>query len=81
MKHKLHTYRDGAGVERCHWCHDDVRTTKNPLFIGRRHRRLSAKRMRNEFAQHRHEAGLDACLRFDSLRLTALEVLGVNETR
>ena len=79
LRHPLHTYRDGAGVERCHSCHDDVRTAWNPLFIGRRRRRLSAKRMQNEFAEHRRELGIDACLCFNSLRLAALEALRAGE--
>jgi hypothetical protein len=81
LKHPLRTYRDVAGVERCHSCHDDVRTPLNPLFIGRRRRRLSAKRMRNEFAEHRREAGLDPRLQFDSLRLAALEAVRAAEAR
>jgi hypothetical protein len=69
----LRSYRDERGVERCHACHDDLRLLENPLFIGRRHRRLSAKRMRHEFAEHRDDLGLDRALSFDSLRLAALE--------
>ncbi len=65
----LKTYRDARGVERCHACHDDVRLRVNPLFVSRRHRRLSPKRMRHEFTQHRNALGLDPGLTFDSLRL------------
>jgi hypothetical protein len=64
----LKTYRDAGGVERCHACHDDVRLQANPLFISRHRRRLSPKRMRHEFTQHRDALGLDPGLTFDSLR-------------
>jgi hypothetical protein len=81
LRHPLRTYRDEAGVERCHACHDDVRTLLSPLFVGRRSRRLSEKRMWNEFAEHRQEADLDPHLRFGCLRLTALEASRAAEER
>jgi hypothetical protein len=64
----LKTYRDARGIERCHACHDDVRLRANPLFVSRHRRRLSPKRMRHEFTQHRDALGLDPGLTFDSLR-------------
>jgi hypothetical protein len=64
----LKTYRDVRGIERCHACHDNVRLRANPLFVSRHHRRLSPKRMRHEFTQHRDALGLDPGLTFDSLR-------------
>jgi hypothetical protein len=70
MRLPLQTYRDPAGVERCHSCHDGMDLLANPLFIGRGRRRLSAKRMRHEFAEIRDEIGLDHRLSFDSMRLT-----------
>lgn len=72
----LKTYRDQRGVERCHACHDDVRLLENPLFIGRLKVRLSGKRMRAEFAQHRDELGFDTGLVFESLRLAGREQAG-----
>lgn len=75
----LQTYRDGA-ARRCHVCRDDVNTLANPLFIGRNKRRLSAKRMRHEFAERRDELGLDRRLRFDSLRQTYEASRGVHGT-
>lgn len=71
MRLPLRTYLDHTGVARCHACHDDIRTSHSPLFIGHRSRRISPKRLRNEFAEHRREANLDPSLRFHSLRLTS----------
>lgn len=65
----LRSYRDHAGVQRCHVCHDDLNVLANPLFLSRRRQRLSPKRIRNEFAQHRDQAGLDRRVRFSFLRL------------
>lgn len=69
LRFPLRTYRDSRGVERCHACHDDVRLQANPLFVSRWHRRLSPRRMRHEFTQHRDALGFDPGLTFDSLRL------------
>jgi hypothetical protein len=70
LKLPLQTYRDAACIERCHACHDGLDHLANPLFIGRTRRRLSAKRVRHEFAEHRDELDLDPMLSFDSLRLS-----------
>ena len=74
MRLPLKTYLDSQGVRRCHACHDDVNTDACPLFIGRQGRRISAKRIRNEFAENRRKAGLDEALHFQSLRLTSQRI-------
>jgi hypothetical protein len=69
----LRTYHDERGIERCCACHDGLVLPANPLFISARHRRLSAKRIENHFREHRDALGLDGAVRFDSLRLAAVE--------
>jgi len=58
------------GVQRCASCRLATDLVKVPLFLSRRHARLSPRRIRSLFADYRGQLRLPERLNFDSLKAT-----------